>query len=263
MPKGLAETAIPFKYNSIEDLKLILDRHQDVGSIIIEGARYDLPSEEFLEGIQSEAKKRGILVIIDEITSGFRLTDSGVYRLFDFDPDIVIYGKALGNGFAISAVVGKGDVMSSAQDTFISSTMWTERVGFAAGIATLKKLARHKVKDHLIEIGTFIGEGWLKLGKKHDLKLTVTEFKPLIGFKLHYGDRTNEILTLFTQEMLKRKWLAASDVYVTYAHTKEIVNAYFEDVDQVFSIIAAAIKSNTVPELLEAEIRSDSFKRLT
>jgi len=262
VPSGLAGTAIPFKYNDIEDFYRVLKQNDDIGVIVLEGARYDFPTQEFLTTIEKESKKRGIVVIVDEITSGLRINDSGVYRTFDFDPDIAVYGKAMGNGFAISAVVGKKDVMDSAQDTFISSTMWTERVGFVAALATLNKLCEKQVHKHLIEIGDYIGQGWLKLASKYEIDLHITDYKPLITFKLNYGNKNNAILTLFIQEMLKRGYLTASSIYVTYSHTKSIIDEYLLQVDDVFGIISSLIKSNNIKDKLETEIRTDMFKRL-
>ena len=262
VPSGLSGTAFPFKYNNINDFKKLLEQHDDIGVIVLEGARYDLPSADFLKAIDIESKRKDIVVIVDEITSGLRMSESGVYRLFDFDPDIAVYGKALGNGFAISAVVGKKEVMDSAQDTFISSTMWTERVGFVAGLATLNKLTDCSVHKHLIKVGTYIGNGWSELAKKYKLDIFITDYKPLITFKLNYGEANNPIATLFIQEMLKRGYLASTSIYVTYAHTIEIANKYLESVDEVFKIMSDAINNNKVLDLLETEVRTDMFKRL-
>jgi glutamate-1-semialdehyde aminotransferase len=262
VPSGLCGTAFPFKYNDINDFKKLLEQHDDIGIIVLEGARYDLPSADFLKAIDIESKRKDIVVIVDEITSGLRMSESGVYRLFDFDPDIAVYGKALGNGFAISAVVGKKEVMDSAQDTFISSTMWTERVGFVAGLATLNKLTDCSVHKHLIEVGTHIGNGWSELAKKYELDIFITDYKPLITFKLNYGEANNSIATLFIQEMLKRGYLASTSIYVTYAHSIEIADKYLKNVDKVFKIMSDAIKNNNVFDLLETEVRTDMFKRL-
>ena len=262
VPSGLRGTALPFRYNDVKDFKRVLDDNSDIGVVVLEGARYDFPTQEFLKTIETEAKKRGIVIIVDEITSGLRINDSGVYRTFDFDPDIAVYGKAMGNGFAISAVVGKKDVMDSAQDTFISSTMWTERVGFVAGLATLNKLCDKNVHKHLIEMGTYVGEGWLRLAKKHNLDIFITDYKPLATFKLNYDDKNNAIITLFIQEMLKRGYLAAVSIYITYAHKKDIIDTYLSNVDEVFAILSTSIKENNIEEKLETAIRTDMFKRL-
>jgi glutamate-1-semialdehyde aminotransferase len=168
----------------------------------------------------------------------------------------------MGNGFAISTVVGKKEVMDSAQDTFISSTMWTERVGFVAGLATLNKLCTKQVYKHLIDMGTYVGENWIRLAKKYDLDINITDYKPLITFKLNYGEQNNAIMTLFIQEMLKRGYLVAGSIYITYAHTKEIIDKYLFNVDEVFAILSTSIKNNNIEKKLETAIRTDMFKRL-
>jgi len=263
VPRGLTNTALPFRYNDVEDFRRLIDANPDVGVIVIEGARYDFPTQVFLNEIQDVAREKDIVIVVDEITSGWRMTDGGVYKLNGFDPDIVVYGKAMGGGFAISAVVGRHEIMNEAQNTFISSTFWTERVGFVAALKTIEILMRDKVWEHLIMIGNKIGEGWLRLAKKHALKLHITDFKPLITMKVEYDDLNNSILTLFTQEMLKRGYLAAASVYVSSAHTDTIVDEYLGHADEVFGIISEAIRSNTVSTRLETRIRSDSFSRLT
>jgi len=262
VPKGLAITSIPFKYNDIANLKKVIAEN-DIGVIVIESARYDFPTPEFLNEIAQIAISKKIVVILDEITSGWRMTDSGVYKLFkDFIPGIVVYGKAMGNGYAISAVVGKKDIIEQAQHTFISSTFWTERIGFVAALATIEFLQKNHVSAHLIEIGNIIGDGWKKLADKHGLDLSITDYKPLISFKLNYGDKNQALYTLFIQEMLKRGYLASSSIYVSYSHTVKHVEKYLLEVNVIFGMMKKAINSNTIETLLETQVRDDAFKRL-
>ena len=263
VPSGLANTAIPFTYNDIENLDKTVKANPDAGVICLEGARYDFPSQEFLEAVKVLAKKHNMVIVSDEITSGWRMTDGGVYKINGFKPDIVVYAKAMGGGFAISAVVGSEEVMHSAQDTFMSSTMWTERVGFVAALKTIEILTREKVWEHLINIGDQIGIGWKKLANKHNLKITINDFKPLITMKFNYGARNQALATLFIQEMLKRGYLAATSVYVSYAHDESIVKDYLHAVDECFYIISQAIENHDENELLDTRIRSESFNRLT
>ena len=146
----------------------------------------------------------------------------------------------MGNGFAISAVVGKQEVMSEAQETFISSTFWTERIGFTAALATIEKIKKKKVWEHLIRIGEKIGHGWEELAKKHSFQLAITDFKPLITMKLKYDKLNAAVTTLFTQEMLKKGYIAAASVYVSYSHTDQIIEKYLDVVDEVFASAAGA-----------------------
>lgn len=263
VPASLKGTVLPFQYNNVTELEQLFKTHADIGVIVLEGARYDFPTPEFLAGIRKLADRYQCVVILDEITSGWRLTDGGVYKINGFQPDIVVYGKAMGNGFAISAIVGSQTVMDVAQETFISSTFWTERVGFVAALKTIECLTRDKVWVHLQEIGALIGRGWQELADKHGLLLKTTDFKPLITMKWQYGEQRNaQISTLFTQEMLKRGYLAAGSIYVSFAHTTKIVDDYLKRVDEVFAIIAKAIATDGLATLLETRVKEEGFKRL-
>lgn len=262
VPKGLTKTAFPFKYNSTDELAEIL-KSQDIGVIVFEGARYDFPQKSFLDYISKVSREKGIVVIVDEITSGWRMTDGGVYKLNKFTPDIVVYGKGMGNGFAISAILGKKKIMDEAQETFISSTFWTERVGFSAALSTIDKLKKVKAWEHLNSIGESIGKGWEDLAAKHGIKLHITSFKPLITFKFDYAQSNAALYTFFTQEMLKLGYLASNSVYVSYAHDQKIIKRYFEAVDKVFKLISKAISSNDILKRLNTAVRDDGFKRLT
>jgi len=261
VPKHLFGTAIPFRYNNIEEFFEVI-KNNDIGVIVFEGARYDFPNSDFLAEIQKVAKQKGIITIVDEITSGWRMTDGGVYKLNGFEPDIVVYGKAMGNGFAISAIIGKTEVMRMAQESFISSTFWTERVGFVAALETIKILTEEKSWEQLIKIGTYIGEKWQEKASKHGLRIQITDFKPLISLKFDYGESNNMINTIFVQEMLKRGYLASTSIYVSTAHSIAIVDEYIEQVDKVFFLIAQSITSNKLETLLEVSLMDQGFKRL-
>ena len=263
VPKGLKNTVVPFIYNDIEGFYDVIKKNPDIGIICIEGARYDFPKKDFLDAIMNIARDKNLIIISDEITSGWRMTDGGVYKINGFQPDIVVYGKALGGGYAISAVVGKSKIMEMANKSFISSTMWTERVGFVAGLKTIEILCRNKGWEKLIEMGTRIGKGWLEIAQKHEINIDITDFKPLITFKLNYGKNNSIITTLFIQEMLKRGYLASTSIYLSLAHNNKIIDDYLDNVDEVFKIISDAIKNNSLSVLLETKERSDSFTRLT
>jgi len=262
VPVGLANTAIPFLYNDMADFERVMAQHPDVGVICIEGARYDFPTQEFLDAITKIARQRDIILVSDEITSGWRMTDGGVYKINGFASDIVVYAKAMGGGFAIAAVVGRAEVMDAAQKTFASSTMWTERVGFAAGLATIGVLTRERVWEHLVRIGDRIGKGWMNLAARHNLAIKVTAFKPLITMKLAYGERNDALLTLYIQEMLERGYLTATSVYVSLAHTDAVIDEYLSAADEVFEILAEAAEVGDEARRLRTRPRSDAFTRL-
>lgn len=262
VPEGLSGTAVPFRYNDIEDLRKQVTG-KEIAAIIIEGARYDFAKKEFLQEITAVAKEKNAVIIFDEITSGWRMLTGGVYELYDFTPDMVVYGKAMGNGYAISAIVGKGDIMDYSQETFISSTFWTERVGFVAALETIRQMENRNTPEHLDHIGNIISSKWKALFKKHNLNFTVTEFLPLITFKPNYGNINNEILTYFTQEMLGRGYLAASSIYLSGCHTEDIINDYMENVDDVLDSLSRKLNNGCVSDSLRTALREDGFRRLT
>src|SRR5205823_11104627 len=111
------------------------------------------PEPGFLASVRRLADDTGAVLIVDEISAGFRLNTGGAHLLFGLEPDIAVFSKAIGNGYPMAAIIGKSDVMEAAQRTFISSTYWTERIGPTAALATIRKHRAHDVASHLIRIG--------------------------------------------------------------------------------------------------------------
>ena len=143
VPQALNGTTLPFTYNNFEELKNIVEKN-DVGVIKMEVMRNVEPKDNFLQKVRDLATAKGIVLIFDECTSGFRQTFGGLYLQYEVEPDVTIFGKTLGNGYAITAVVGRKEIMEAAQKTFISSTFWTERIGPSSALATLKVMEKEK-----------------------------------------------------------------------------------------------------------------------
>lgn len=263
VPRSLFGTAIPFVYNDVDAFKKVVVGNKDIGVIVIEGARNALPSNEFLDEIERVSKDRNIVVIWDEITSGWRITDGGVCKYLGREPDIVVYGKGLGNGYAISAILGKNEIMQEADQSFVSSTFWTERIGFSAALATIERFISEKCWEKLIARGDYIGNAYFEMAQKHQIDLSVSEFKPLIGFSLNYGDANAKILTLFAQEMIKRGYLAGSSIYLSFAHSEDLINDYLLAADDCFKVISKALSCANIDHFLETTVRTTGFKRLT
>lgn len=261
VPKGLKDTAIPFLYNNIEDFNKAIEKAgDDLAAIVMEPIRNFEPTKEFIEAIHEMAKKKNIPLIIDEISAGFRICNGGAHLKLGFKPDIAVFSKALGNGFPISAVIGKKWVMQSAQEAFITSTNWTERVGNVAALAMINKFVKNDVSKHLVKIADMVWQGWEELAKKHDLKIHIGGFKPMIHFGFEQNHSTN--IAYFTQEMLKKGFLASGGFYSMYAHKEEHVRKYLNAVDEVFADLSVLIKNNKVGEKLEGQIVQEGFGRI-
>lgn len=262
VPRSLKGSTIPFNYNNIHELGKIIEKH-DIGTIVVEPIRHHKPKDNFLKKVKKYAEEIGAVLIFDEVTSGWRMNVGGIHELFGVYPDIAVYGKGMSNGFPMAAVVGKKDVMDMAQESFISSTYWTERIGPTAAFATINKMLEENVPPHLCKIGKMIGRGWKKISDGNALSIELMEdVPPLITFSFKY-DNSQELKTLFTQEMLKRGYLASTSVYVSYSHTDEIIERYLENVDEVFKTISSGIEKNNVKKMLEGPVSHSGFQRLT
>ena len=261
VPRALKGTALPFNYNHVEELEQIIAQN-DIGVIVMETIRDREPQNDFIGKVRAIADRVGAVLIFDEITCGFRMTIGGTYTLYHVEPDIVVYGKAISNGYPMAVIIGRKEVMDAAQESFISSTYWTERIGPAASLATIAKMKKHNVPAHLGQIGNMIKKGWQEMADKHGLKITVTGIAALPTFAFNYQNSL-ALQTLFTQELLKRGYLASKHIYVSYSHTEKHVADYLNNVDEVFGIMEKALKNNNVSEQLEWPLAQEGFKRLT
>jgi len=240
---------------------LNLVNNHDIGVIKMEVTRNMRPKDNFLEKVRDLATQRNIVLIFDECTSGFRQTYGGIYKLYGVEPDMAIFGKALGNGYAITGVIGKKEVMEAAQKTFISSTFWTERIGPSAALATLKVMEQIKSWEIITEKGEIIKTNWQKLADKYDLSIDQWGIPALAGFTFK-SKNAQAYKTLITQEMLKKGYLAANSVYVSTEHTAEIIDAYFNALNPIFGLIKECEEGRDVLSLLEGPICHSGFKRL-
>jgi len=264
VPRPLHLSALPFQYNSLDGLEKIFRENPDqVGVIIMEPVRGREPAPGFLEGVRELANRHKAVLIFDEVTSGFRMNLGGIHLRYGVSPDIAVYGKGLGNGFPISAILGRKEFMDAAQSTFISSTFWTERIGFTAALATIEKMESCEVQKTLITYGWMVQEGLKQRANAHGIGLEVNGIPPLLY--LSFSDREPAaIQTFYTQEMLKKGFLAGGAVYATYAYNEKIINAYLDTADKIFERIAKFTKeSASIVSLLEGPIKHSGFKRLT
>ena len=260
VPPNLRGTIFPFTYNCFEELEDLVNAH-DIGVIKMEVSRNQGPENGFLEKVRKIATDRGIVLIFDECTSGFRQTLGGLHKLYGIEPDMAMFGKAMGNGYAITATIGRREVMEAAQTTFISSTFWTERIGPTAGLKALEVMERVKSWEQITQTGLDITARWQKLAEKHGLSITTNGLPALTGFAF---TSPNALVykTLITQEMLAKGYLAGTSMYVCTKHTPEVVAGFFEALDPVFSLIRQCEDGRDVMGLLKGPVCHGGFKRL-
>ena len=262
VPKALKNTAFPFKYNDFKTLKKITEENE-IGIIKMEVERDQKPRNNFLKKIRELANKKNIVLIFDECTSGFRENFGGLHKKYGVEPDIAIFGKALGNGYAITAIIGKRNVMDCAQDTFMSSTFWTERSGPAAGIKTLEVMEKIKSWELISKIGEKFSKNWLSLAKRNNLKINVSGLSSIKKFKI-LSDNWLKYKTYITQELLKKGFLASNSLYACIEHKDKIIDNYFNELDEIFKTISECKneKGKHIDEKLESPVCYEKFHRL-
>ena len=261
VPKNLTGTSYPFKYNDFDGFYKLIKKNPDIGIVKMEVARNEMPRNNFLEKVREITSKKGIILIFDECTTGFRQTYGGLHKLFKINPDMAIFGKALGNGYAINAVLGKERIMRSAEETFISSTFWTERIGPTAALKTLEEMERIKSWKIVTNKGNWLRKKWLDLAKKNNLKIKLSGIPALSRFEI-LSNNFNKYRTLIAQEMYKKSILASNAIYVSTAHSNENFLKYFSSLQSVFKIIAKCEDGDNVDNYLDVPEIKKFFKRL-
>jgi glutamate-1-semialdehyde aminotransferase len=263
VPRQLTGTSLPFHFNQIEELEHVLgDRREEFAAIVVEPVRNFDPERGFLERIKEIAEEIGAVLIFDEVTSGWRLNTGGVHMVYGVSPHVAVFAKAIANGYPMAAIIGTGDVMQSAQDSFISSTFWTERIGPVAALATILKHRELNISAHLIRIGKLVQQSWRDAATKYGLSVSVTGIPPLAHFSFDYPNGL-AMRTLFTQIMLEAGFLATGAFYAAYAHQDSDVVRYAAAVDEAFGTIANAREKNEVEKLLKGPVAHAGFYRLS
>ena len=262
VPSQLAGTTLHFRYNKIDDLaRIVRDSGNHLAAIVMEPTRRSHPAPGFLEGVRELANRAGAVLVFDEITIGWRLCLGGAHLRYDIAPDIAVFAKALGSGHPMAAVIGRGRVMQAAQESFISSTYWTEGVGPVAALATIRKMARIDVPSYVAGIGQRWQEGVAKLAATHGIPASVTGHPCIATIEFDHPDSLS-LQTLLTRRLLDRGILSGTGFYASLAHTPEHVDRYLEAADNVFAELAAAIVKNDAAERIHGLTRQDGFVRL-
>jgi glutamate-1-semialdehyde aminotransferase len=264
VPHELTGTALTFRYNQIEDLKNIAaSAANSLAAIVMEPMRFTPPADGFLQRVREIASRCGAVLIFDEITAGWRHCLGGQHLRLNVEPDVAVFAKSLSNGIPMGAVLGRAEVMQAAQESFISSSFWTESMGPAAALAAIEKMRRIDASARAAEAGSTVQAAWKSLSARHRIDLTVSGWPALCNFTLNYGDQAAALRTLLTQEMLDRGFLANTAFYPTVAHDKSILDGYIEALDQVFAILAQAVLKGDVHARLRGPVAHSGFTRLT
>ena len=265
VPKALAGTVIPFVYGDLEMLAALLDEHAgEVAAIMMEPARSELPAPGYLETVQEMAAKHGVVLIFDEVSCGWRLEIGGVQEAVGVTPDMTVVAKAMSNGYPMGAVVGSREVMEPAKRMFISSSYWSDNVGLAASVATIRELKRRNSPQRFKEIGENLRSVLDAAIADAGLEGACTGLhtSPAVTLKTPDDVDPRKVSTLFIQEMARRGVHTYMNFKATLSHTEEDVRLTGEAAAESLRVVRGGLERGNLDELIEADLKKEPFRRL-
>ncbi len=265
VPSALAGTAIPFAYGDLDGLGERLDRYRgEVAAVMMEPMRSELPAEGYLEGVASLCHDHDVVLIFDEVSTGFRPSDAGVQPVLGVEPDMAVFAKSISNGYAMGAVVGRRDVMAPADRMFVSSTYWGETVGLAATVATLTELRNRNTAQTLARTGAALKQRLNDVASDVGVSICCTgvDYHPHLEFSVEDPVLENKIATLYVQEMAKRGHHGYSSFYLNESQGEVEIEMVGDAAREVFALIGETIDDGRIDERLEVEERQEFFRRL-
>jgi glutamate-1-semialdehyde 2,1-aminomutase len=265
VPAATRELTSVFHYNDLASLEsLFRSRPGEFAAVVMEPMNVFWPAKGFLAEVAALTRREGALLIFDEVVTGFRFANGGAQELFDITPDLTALGKGMANGYPLSAVAGRADVMRLMEEIFFSFTMGGEALSLAAAVATLRKIKSHSVPARLASTGELVRKRTQNRIDKHDIA-HIVEFAghPSWTFLL-FRDTPNasslEIKTLFMQETLARGILTLGTHNMSYAHSEADVDKLMQVYDEVFPLLRDAVDNRSLRQYLRCTPLQPLFK---
>lgn len=237
VPRELAGTAVPFRYNDLASFQAAMQKLDGkLAAVVMEPMRSEFPRDGFMQQVIAACHAAGAVHILDEVTSGWRFGFPGAARMLGIEPDIAVYAKAISNGYPAGAIVGKNEVMDAANNSFISSSYWTDGVGTAASLACIGKMQREAVQQHVWTLGERLQSGLREVASRHpalQLKIGGMPCAPSLAFA------NPAAKPLMIRHMLQRGYLMSSQLYVTWPHTEELIGGMLAALDESLSVVSS------------------------
>ncbi|MFH0963972.1 MAG: aminotransferase class III-fold pyridoxal phosphate-dependent enzyme [Planctomycetota bacterium] len=262
VPKALAGTALPFAFNDIASLEAVLrSAPGEFACVILEAARFKQPQGTFLADVVELAHRHGALVIFDEVVTGFRYAPGGAQEYFGVTPDLATFGKAIANGYPLTAIVGRRDILQASAGMFISSLYWDDNCTIAAGLACIRKLKRIHAPDIIRAMGTRYMQGWLALAKKAGVPATLLGHPSVLSIKFEMDDPAirSKATTLYSQEVNKRGVFGSAYFYCTASHREPEIDAILAAAEGALHVIGQALADGNIDKFLEVPAAKPLF----
>lgn len=265
VPKAVCELTINFIYNDLSDLEKKLQENE-VAAVILEPIQSNGPKEGYLDSVKELTHKYGAILIFDEVVSGFHYALGGAQEMFGVSPDLVAFGKGMANGYPISAVAGRRELLKQIEEgVFVSTTFGGDSIAMAAALATLKILEQPGYYDHITRIGTMIRNGIQERIDKYNLGdvLSVSGLAAHCGvaFEGHGSLNYLDIQSVYSQTMIQNGILVFAIYFLNSHHTEKEAQAYLDATDKAFALIRKAVDNDSVDDILVGGKVNPVFKR--
>jgi glutamate-1-semialdehyde 2,1-aminomutase/spore coat polysaccharide biosynthesis protein SpsF len=260
VPGAVRSLTHRFPFLDLPALEAILERHPgEFAGVIVETVGATEPPEGHLEALRDLTHAHGALLIFDEIVTGFRVHLGGAQARYGVTPDLSAFGKSMGNGMPISAVVGRADLMAEMEHIFFSSTFGGETLSLAASLATVKKLRALRVIDDLWAKGAALANGVRRLIETHDLRDTISVAGvpawALLGFNdTPAGDTKEAVKTLLLRELLRRGVLTTGSHNVCFAHQTDDIERVLCAYDDALAVVGEEVRKGNLEARLDCPV---------
>ena len=263
VPKVVSELTHPFPYNDLDFLQTLLESNNEIACVIMEPMNIDFPKTGYLEGVRALTKRHGVLLVFDETITGFRFSSGGAQELFGVTPDLSTFGKGIANGYPLSAIVGKREIMMEMEEIFFSGTFGGELLSLAAAKVVLERHLNGTLCEDLAGIGLKIADGVnsiaLGLDMQETLKLSGHDTWKFLNWNATEINSVDEIRTYFLQEMFASGTLILGSHNISLAHGKHI-QKILNNYEKVLSRLSWAIKNNSINSQLQVRPLKPLFK---
>ncbi len=265
VPDAVRRLTVPFPYNDLDALSSLFQEYKgQIACVIIEPLTFDLPQAGYLEGVKTLCRRNGALLVFDEIVTGFRVALGGAQEYFAVTPDLACFGKGMANGYPLSAIVGRAEIMSKFTEVFFSFTHGGEALSLAAGLATIHEMVQKDVTGHFWRVGNLLKEGTNRILSESGLlsHCMCVGTAPWTTIRFHDAEGRDWPLlrSLFQQEALKRGLLTHGNHMLSYSHNENLIEETLAVYQAVFAMLAQAIAENDVGQRLEGPPMEGVFR---
>ena len=267
VPKSVQDLTLKFNYNDIQSLYTLFKNNPgEIAAVILEPVNFFEPEDNFLERVKEVTQAQGALLIFDEIITGFRLGLGGAQEKYSVTPDLTTVGKAMANGFPLSAVVGRADIMALFEKVFYSFTFGGELVSIAASLATINAMKERNTIKQIDSMGARLKEGYAqivnRLGLQETTRMIGFNWWPEYLFFNKKGQPSREIQSLFQQEVVRRGVLTRAGMMLCGAHQIDDIDKTLTVFEQALTVVAEAVENDKVLDWLDGDVIQPVIRKI-